>query len=91
MQSQMNLRNVAGGHKAALKNPNVSDAAKEHSQQVLEEMESRRELPEQNRSYDEKNIGNVIGGHKAATKNPNVSEEAKENSKQFLEDIAAED
>jgi len=89
MQSQMNLGNVAGGHKAALKNPNVSDEAKEHSQRVLEEMESHGELPEQNRGYDEgKNIGNVIGGHKAATKNPNVSEEAKENSKQFLEDIA---
>jgi hypothetical protein len=26
------------GHKAALKNPNVSEEAKEHSRQVLEEM-----------------------------------------------------
>lgn len=28
---------VAGGHKATLKNPNVSKEAKEHSKQVLEE------------------------------------------------------
>jgi len=90
MQSQANPTNVAGGHKAALKNPKVSEEAKEHSQQVLKEMELRGELPEQNRGADEsKNIGNIIGGHKAATKNPNVSEEAKEHSKQLLEDIGA--
>ncbi|OAX44768.1 hypothetical protein K503DRAFT_705351 [Rhizopogon vinicolor AM-OR11-026] len=92
MQSQANPANVAGGHKAVLKNPKVSEEAKEHSQQILKEMELRGELPapEQNRGADEsKNIGNIIGGHKAATKNPNVSEEAKEHSKQFLEDIGA--
>ncbi|OJA10771.1 hypothetical protein AZE42_00315 [Rhizopogon vesiculosus] len=83
MQSQANPANVAG--EAALKNPKVSEEAKEHSQQVLKEMELRGELPEQNRSADEsKNISNIIGGHKAATKNPNVSEEAKEHSKQLL-------
>lgn len=27
---------IAGGHKATLNNPNVSDEAKEHSRQVLE-------------------------------------------------------
>jgi hypothetical protein len=29
-----------GGHKATLKNPNVSEEAKEHSRQVLDELEA---------------------------------------------------
>lgn len=30
-----------GGHKAAISNPNVSEKAKEHSRQVLEELEGK--------------------------------------------------
>ncbi|KAN0100748.1 Conidiation protein 6 domain containing protein [Tylopilus felleus] len=84
-----NLGNVAGGHKATLANPKVSEKAKEHSKQVLGEMEGRCELPEQQNRGQEGNLGNVIGGHKATLKNPNVSEEAKEHSKQVLEDMDA--
>ncbi|KAH7921790.1 conidiation-specific protein 6 [Leucogyrophana mollusca] len=62
-----NIGNVAGGHKATLKNPNVSEEAKERSQQVLDEMGSKGELPEQRSGSDEgKNLGNVVGGHKVS-------------------------
>ena len=50
---------------ATLANPHVSEEAKGHSKQVLEEMESSGELPEQQRrGYEGKNVGNIIGGHK---------------------------
>ncbi|KAF9498287.1 hypothetical protein BDN71DRAFT_1443610 [Pleurotus eryngii] len=32
-----NMGNFLGGHKANLKNPNTSDEAKEHSEQILKE------------------------------------------------------
>ncbi|KAI8981148.1 Conidiation protein 6-domain-containing protein [Trametes punicea] len=38
-QSEAHAQNVARGHKAAINNPNVSEEAKEHSRQVLEELE----------------------------------------------------
>ncbi|THH12230.1 hypothetical protein EW145_g103 [Phellinidium pouzarii] len=76
-----NIGNIAGGHKANLRNPNTSEDAKDHSRQVLEDLD---------REYDafesQKNEGNVIGGHKATLKNPRVSEEAKEHSREILED-----
>ncbi|OBZ78966.1 hypothetical protein A0H81_00688 [Grifola frondosa] len=36
--SQAHEDNIAIGHKAALKNPNVSEEAKEHSAHVLEDL-----------------------------------------------------
>lgn len=57
-------------------NPKVSEDAKEHSKQILEEMESRGELPEQQqqqRGNEIKNVGNVIGGHKVCASNTRVS------------------
>ncbi|TBU62175.1 Conidiation protein 6-domain-containing protein [Dichomitus squalens] len=38
-QSEAKAQNVARGHKAAISNPNVSEEAKEHSRQVLEDIE----------------------------------------------------
>ncbi|EGO01279.1 hypothetical protein SERLA73DRAFT_105932 [Serpula lacrymans var. lacrymans S7.3] len=87
MQSSKNTGNVAGGHKAAVQNPNVSSEAKEHSQNVLEEMGSKGELPEQTGGDEGRNPGNIVGGHKATLKNPNVSEEAKQHSKKVLDDM----
>jgi hypothetical protein len=52
-------------------NPNTSEEAKEHAQEVVDNFESKGEVPETNRSShtaDEKNTGNVIGGHKANLK-----------------------
>ncbi|KAI0778702.1 Conidiation protein 6-domain-containing protein [Trametes elegans] len=38
-QSEAHAQNVARGHKAAINNPNVSEEAKDHSRQVLEDIE----------------------------------------------------
>ncbi|WWD18382.1 hypothetical protein CI109_102832 [Kwoniella shandongensis] len=80
----MTSNQVAGGHKAAINNDSVPQESKEHSKQVLSELEESGELEE--KEDTPKNDGNVIGGHKATLKNPNVSEEAKEHSRQVLED-----
>ncbi|EIW87172.1 hypothetical protein CONPUDRAFT_149205 [Coniophora puteana RWD-64-598 SS2] len=85
-----NPGNIAGGHKATLANPNISEGAKQNSQKVLDQMEGEGQLPEQSQDVEGKNMGNVIGGHKATLKNPNISEEAKERSKQALDDLQNE-
>ncbi|WWC88787.1 uncharacterized protein L201_003700 [Kwoniella dendrophila CBS 6074] len=63
---------VMGGYKAALHNPNVSDEAKQHAQEVLKEGEEHEHR--------------VLGGYKAALHNPNVSADAKEHAKDVLKD-----
>ncbi|KAG8906810.1 hypothetical protein FRB99_006077 [Tulasnella sp. 403] len=75
---------VAGGHKAAINNPNVSDDAKEHSRKELDRLEQSGELDYEPSKVD-KNPGNVIGGQKAAIKNPNVPEETKDRLRDELE------
>ncbi|KDQ50395.1 hypothetical protein JAAARDRAFT_583445 [Jaapia argillacea MUCL 33604] len=81
---------VAGGHKAALKNPNVSEEAKERSQAVLDDLESsgepQRYADERDSSKDETRVN---AGYKATMKNPNVSSEAKQHAKEVLEDKGA--
>ncbi|KAG8892102.1 hypothetical protein FRC00_012627 [Tulasnella sp. 408] len=77
---------VAGGHKAAIANPNVSEDAKDHSRQVLDSMEKSGDLDYKAGKAD-KNPGNVIGGKKAAISNPRVPEETKDR----LRDELAED
>ncbi|KAL0953936.1 hypothetical protein HGRIS_005100 [Hohenbuehelia grisea] len=91
-----NSGNVAGGYKAALKNPNVSDEAKNNAQRKLDELESGEdseyipgtEVDSVVGDTDEKgrNMGNVIGGYKATLKNPNVGQEAKAHAKEVLEE-----
>ncbi|KAL8403451.1 hypothetical protein RB594_008637 [Gaeumannomyces avenae] len=76
---------IAGGHKANIKNPNTSQESKEHSKQVLEKEFSGGDVPKAGDSDEGKNPGNVAGGLKAAMKNPNVSDEAKEEAKKKLE------
>jgi len=41
MADPSDVSNVMRGHKAAISNPNVSEEAKEHSRQVLKEMEGK--------------------------------------------------
>ncbi|KZO98843.1 hypothetical protein CALVIDRAFT_534923 [Calocera viscosa TUFC12733] len=84
-----NPGNVAGGHKANLHNARTSDESKEHSKQVLSDLESSGELDSTGGDVM-KNEGNVVGGHKANLKNPNTSEESKAHSKQVLEEKGAE-
>ncbi|KAI0068460.1 hypothetical protein BV25DRAFT_1793222 [Artomyces pyxidatus] len=67
---------------AAINNPNVSEEAKEHSRQVLNDMESKVDSTEAKQGFQAQ-------GHKAAINNPNVSEEAKQNSKKALDDLSA--
>ncbi|KAL8377584.1 hypothetical protein RB595_008324 [Gaeumannomyces hyphopodioides] len=78
---------IAGGHKANLKNPNTSQESKEHSKQVLENEFNGGDAPKAGDSDEGKNPGNVAGGLKAAMKNPNVSDEAKEEAKKKLESM----
>ncbi|KAI5798438.1 hypothetical protein FPQ18DRAFT_254116, partial [Pyronema domesticum] len=88
-----------GGYKSALKNPNVSQSAKQHLQEVLDEQfdggdtEHFSNAPSRggygrDDSYSDfhgKRHSNVLGGLKATLKNPNVSEEAKQRAKERLE------
>ncbi|KPM42064.1 hypothetical protein AK830_g4500 [Neonectria ditissima] len=76
---------VAGGHKANLKNPNTSEESKQHSKEVLENEFETRDT--ESNDTEGKNPGNVAGGLKAAIKNPNVSEEAKESAKERLDKL----
>ena len=79
--------NKARGYKAAMHNPNVSEEAKEHSRQVLEEDLQGGDVDMSERGKDP---GNVARGLKAATHNPNVSEEAKRSAEERLEDMEQE-
>jgi hypothetical protein len=60
------LNRVAGGYKAAIHNPNVSEEAKENAQQRLDEMGVSPESDEKpvDKSSDA-NPNRVAGGHKA--------------------------
>ncbi|KAI9451737.1 Conidiation protein 6-domain-containing protein [Lactarius psammicola] len=83
---------VVGGHKAAMHNPNVSAEAKEHSRQVIEEIQGSDAVLDDyssgtsHRDTGDKEENRVIGGYKATLKNPNVGQEAKEKVQQILED-----
>ncbi|KAK3942214.1 Conidiation protein 6-domain-containing protein [Diplogelasinospora grovesii] len=76
---------VAGGHKANLKNPNTSKESKEHSKAVLENEYNGGDVQKSNDG--EKNPGNVIGGLKATLSNPRTSDEAKESAQQRLDEM----
>ncbi|KAI0036322.1 Conidiation protein 6-domain-containing protein [Vararia minispora EC-137] len=86
----MSEQNVARGHKANLSNPNTSEESKEHSEQVLSELEDRRGRPDQQGS-EGRDSGNVLRGYKASISNPGVSEEAKEHARDVLRDNDALD
>jgi hypothetical protein len=55
---------IAGGHKATLNNPNVSDEAKQHSKEVLDNEFNGGDVPKSG-DNEQKNPGNVAGGLKA--------------------------
>lgn len=65
---------VVGGHKAAMHNPNVSAEAKEHSRQVVEEIQGPGAVrgdssTEPSRwGTGDKEESRVLGGYKAALK-----------------------
>ncbi|KAM7187360.1 conidiation-specific protein 6 [Rhypophila sp. PSN 637] len=81
---------IAGGHKANLKNPNTSEESKENSKKILEnEFNVQLDGEDASKSNDDdgKNPNNVAGGLKATLKNPNVSDEAKESAKERLDNM----
>ncbi|KAI2625831.1 conidiation-specific protein 6 [Hypoxylon sp. NC1633] len=87
---------IAGGHKANLKNPTTSKDSKEHSKQVLENEFGSKEASKTGASNtgtsntgddNGKNPNNVAGGLKATINNPRVSDEAKESAKERLDDM----
>lgn len=86
---QRNKGNVIGGHKANINNPNTSGQAKQHSQDVLNEIGHDTRSSSGANDTTGKNMGNVVGGYKATLKNPNVSQEAKEHAEEVLEDMGA--
>ncbi|PSK51868.1 hypothetical protein C1H76_8526 [Elsinoe australis] len=73
--------NVIGGHKATLNNPNVSEEAKQHSKEVLNNEFDGGEVGKDT----PKNPNNVAGGLKATLNNPNVSDEAKQSAQERLD------
>ncbi|RAR07766.1 conidiation-specific protein 6 [Stemphylium lycopersici] len=79
-----NPGNIAGGHKANLNNPNTSEESKQHSKEVLQEIENGGDANAVSGNDGDKNPNNVAGGLKATINNPNVSDEAKESAKERL-------
>ncbi|KAI0259385.1 Conidiation protein 6-domain-containing protein [Gloeopeniophorella convolvens] len=91
MSEQQHQNRVAGGHKAAAHNPNVSSEAKERSRQAAEEIQTTgvdNSSAESASSLnpDGKEENRVLGGYKATLKNPNVSDEAKQKAQRVLEE-----
>jgi len=77
--------NKARGYKAAISNPNVSDEAKQHAQEVLD-----KELRGGNINLGSDSgvdPGNQARGYKAAMSNPNVSEEGKKAAEEKLKNM----
>ena len=88
-----NPGNVAGGLKATLNNPRVSDEAKNQARERLDALEGGAAVEEvetqTSAAHADKNDGNVIGGYKATLSNPRVSKEAKQHAKEMLDSGAA--
>jgi len=101
----INPNNVMGGYKATISNPNVSDAAKAHAEQVLnngaQNLQPSRTTsrtsdtirtdhgPEATGTHSV-NQNNVMGGYKATISNPNVSDQAKAHAEQVLNNNGAQ-
>lgn len=91
----------AGGYKAAINNPNVSEEAKDRARDALENLDvpckriaSCLRVPMlTNAAQSEKDAAagkdphRQAGGYKATLKNPNVSEEAKMHAKERLGEL----
>ncbi|KAG9682899.1 hypothetical protein KCU95_g16747, partial [Aureobasidium melanogenum] len=89
-QTAEDISHQVTGHKANLSNPNTSDASKQHSKQVLEQLGGEQAFyGKQGEGDIQQNPGNVAGGLKAAINNPDdnehyVSEEGKQQAKDKL-------
>ncbi|EFP91394.1 uncharacterized protein PGTG_17350 [Puccinia graminis f. sp. tritici CRL 75-36-700-3] len=79
-----NPGNVAGGLKATLNNPHVSDEAKEHAEHRLDTEGFKSGSAQE--TVHVKDPDNVKRGMKAALHNPNVSEGKKEELRHKLDE-----
>ncbi|KGO63814.1 Conidiation-specific protein 6 [Penicillium italicum] len=83
--------NEMRGYKASLSNPKVSQEAKHHSQDMLNELggdQPRKEL-HQARGDQSKDPVRVSAGLKAAQQNPNVTEGGKQRAAEKMEQRSA--
>jgi len=84
---------VEGGYKATLSNPNSSEEAKKHAQEMLDkagvDANEKRSTDTSNFSEEEKHKHRVEGGYKATLSNSRSSEEAKKHAQAMLDKIAA--
>ncbi|KNZ81054.1 Conidiation-specific protein 6 [Termitomyces sp. J132] len=72
---------VAAGLRASIKNPRVSDEAKAHATERLQELESQQHAgTDQSGSHGNR----VLGGYKATLHNQHTSEEAKKHAREIL-------
>ncbi|KDQ15299.1 hypothetical protein BOTBODRAFT_174143 [Botryobasidium botryosum FD-172 SS1] len=84
--SSPNENRVLGGYKAALHNPRVSEAAKEHAAEVLDqhgEHVSGHDLRSSTSPQNEHDK-HVLAGYKSTLSNPNTSVEAKAHAREVL-------
>ncbi|KAL4888573.1 Conidiation protein 6-domain-containing protein [Aspergillus ambiguus] len=80
--------NAMRGYKATLSNPRTSDEAKEHAQEMLDQLggeQPREELYEQ--EDRDKDPTRVMGGLKAARQNPNVTESGRQRAERKLREM----
>ncbi|WVO13453.1 hypothetical protein L204_101069 [Cryptococcus depauperatus] len=91
MSSEQHQHHVVGGYKATLNNPRVSEEAKAHASEVIQEYEKHGEAAiadiDSKKPADsgDQHENHVNGGYKATLNNPNVSKEAKEHARKVLE------
>ncbi|KAG6829917.1 hypothetical protein H0H92_002940 [Tricholoma furcatifolium] len=85
-----NPERVAAGLRASLRNKNVSDEAKAHINERLQEMEShgsKHKTTDQSASGStgtSSHDSHVLGGYKATLHNKNASEDAKKHAREIL-------
>jgi hypothetical protein len=78
------INRVAGGLKAAINNPNVSEEAKIEAQNKLDNISATGEKQEALQTNDE-HVNRVLGGYKATVHNSRVSAEARQHAQEVLE------
>ncbi|KAL1748489.1 hypothetical protein HDZ31DRAFT_60227 [Schizophyllum fasciatum] len=85
-----NPARVAGGLKATLNNPTISDDVKQSASERLDSMGADAETKPQSISSPEEHHNQRMGGFKATLHNDNVSEEAKAHARDVLNENGVE-
>ncbi|KAF5384439.1 hypothetical protein D9615_003338 [Tricholomella constricta] len=82
-----NPERVAAGLKATIKNPKVSEEAKAHATERLQELgggETSKEKPTTQHATHDVESNRVLGGYKATLHNEKTSEDAKNHAREIL-------